>query len=265
MKDCRCDDKDMLVAFLYGELAPDEHRVVEAHLETCSACTDEVAGLTGVRHELAGWLPPEPELGFTIVQKPAALIRPPRWWTTPIPVWAQAAAAVLVLAAGATIANVQVRYDASGVIVSTGWMSAAAAGPASSDAARTSVPTGAPAETEWRTALASLESDMRREMQALRLAGASAPASIAGATASDAALLKRVQGLIDESERRQRQELALRITQMDRDFEVQRRADLLRIEQGVGQLQGRTGAEQARQRELLNYLVRVSSRPVVPE
>lgn len=261
MKDYRCDDKDMLVAFLYGELAADDRRIVEAHLETCSVCTDEVAGLSGVRQELAGWLPPEPELGFTIIQKPATVVHPSRWAPRSIPAWAQAAAAVLVLAAGAAIANVQVRSDGQGWTVSTGWKAV----PTAVSVAQTSVPAGPSADTQWRAALASLESDMRREMQALRQADASVPVSMPGTASADAALLKRVQVLIDESERRQRQELALRIAQVGHDFEVQRRADLVRIEQGVGQLQGRTGAEVARQRELLNYLVRVSGRQVVPE
>ncbi|MBI3263529.1 MAG: hypothetical protein HYZ58_10320, partial [Acidobacteria bacterium] len=45
-----------------------------------------------------------------------------------------------------------------------------------------------------------------------------------------------------------------------REFEAQRRVDLTRIEQGFGRLEGVTGQEAARQRELLNYLVRVSQR-----
>ena len=65
-----------------------------------------------------------------------------------------------------------------------------------------------------------------------------------------------MRALITESERRQQQELALRLTQFTRDVDVQRRADLVRIDQGIGQLEGRTGAEVARQREMLNYIVR---------
>lgn len=263
MKDYRCDDKDVLVAFLYGELGADERRQVEAHLDLCPTCFDEVGGLSGVRQELAAWLPPEPELGFTIVQKAASVLRPARWWAGPIPAWAQAAAAVLVLAGGAAIANVQVRYDDTGVTVSTGWRSVPSSATTVAPAA---VNTSAPADQEWRTALTALEGDMRREMKSLK--HASSPAvqtALAGAGGSDAALLKRIQGLIEESEKRQRQELALRLTQFGRDVDMQRRADLVRIEQGVGQLQGRTGAEVARQREVLNYLVRVSGRQVVPE
>ena len=60
------------------------------------------------------------ELDFTIVKKselpPSNVLRPARWWNT-VPVWAQAAAAILVLAAGAAIANVQVRSGPDGFSV----------------------------------------------------------------------------------------------------------------------------------------------------
>ena len=63
-----------------------------------------------------------------------------------------------------------------------------------------------------------------------------------------------------ESEQRQQKELALRLTQVLTDVESQRRADLVRIEQNMGQIEGLTGQEAARQREMLNYLMRVSQR-----
>ena len=64
--------------------------------------------------------------------------------------------------------------------------------------------------------------------------------------------------MIDQSEGRQQRELALRLSQVVQDFDAQRRADLLNVEQNFGQLEGQTGAEVAQQRELLNSLVKVS-------
>ena len=82
-----------------------------------------------MRAELAPWAPPDAELGFAITRKSeppsATVLRPARWWST-VPAWAQAAAAVLVLAAGAGIANLQVRSGPDGFSVSTGWMRQAA-------------------------------------------------------------------------------------------------------------------------------------------
>ena len=62
-----------------------------------------------------------------------------------------------------------------------------------------------------------------------------------------------------ESERRQQQELALRLAQFGRDLEVQRRSDLS-DHRGFGQFEGRA-AEIARQRQMLDYIMRVSAQP----
>jgi hypothetical protein len=266
----RCGDGETLVAYLYAELDPAEQRQVASHLTACPACAREAESLSGVRRELAAWMPPEPDLGFTIVQKPAGVLRPARWWSRPLPRWGQAAAAVLILAAGAAIANVHVRYDQAGLSVSTGWMTTSPApardsmaAPVEAAVAASRVKVVAPQALraeDWRGELAALEARMRGEMQTLR--ASNAPAS--PAPSLDAAVLKRVQELIDASERRQQQELALRLTQFGRDVEIQRRSDLVRIEQGFGQFEGRTGAEVARQRQLLDFLVRTSGRQVVP-
>jgi len=76
----------------------------------------------------------------------------------------------------------------------------------------------------------------------------------------DREFMARVQELIDASETRQQREMAVRIAQVTRDFDTQRRTDLTRVVDGMGALEGRTGAAVAQQRELLNYLVRVSQK-----
>jgi len=73
-------------------------------------------------------------------------------------------------------------------------------------------------------------------------------------------ILRRVRAMIDQSEARQQRELALRLSDVVRDFDTQRRADLLQVQQNFGQLEGQTGQEVAHQRELLNYLVRTSGK-----
>ena len=65
----QCDDKQQLVAYLYDELDELTRRRVDEHLRVCAICTAEVGGLSGVRQELAGWVPPEAELGFSIVPR----------------------------------------------------------------------------------------------------------------------------------------------------------------------------------------------------
>ena len=71
-------------------------------------------------------------------------------------------------------------------------------------------------------------------------------------------MLRKAQALIDDSEQRQRQEFAVRLAQLGRDVDMQRRADLVRSNRVSDRCEGRTGAEVARQRELLNYIVRTS-------
>lgn len=248
-----CDDKDQLVAYLYDELDDTARRRMEDHLRICGACSTEVEGLHGVRRELAGWAPPEATLDFVIapagaLQSPARVVRPARWWApAAVPAWAQAAAAVLVVAAGLGLANLQIRYGAEGLVVTTGWMAPAP-----------SAPPAAAAE-DWRPALAALESSLRREMVAGRAAVATAVPAEAGRAAD--VTPQRIAELIDQSERRQRRELALRLSQFSRDLEVQRRTDLVRINQGLGQFEGRAGAEIQRQRQMLDYIMRVSAPP----
>jgi hypothetical protein len=74
----------------------------------------------------------------------------------------------------------------------------------------------------------------------------------------NAQILAQVRALIDESEQRQQRELALRTAQVVRDFDLQRRVDLAQIQRNFGQIEGVTGAEVREQREMLNYLLRVS-------
>src|SRR5687768_902197 len=157
-----CDDKATLIAYLYGEVDAATRASIEAHLETCARCAVEVRALGDVRAELSLWAPPDAKLGFAIVkqsEQPAAQVLRPapgvEWWRT-VPAWAQAAAAVLVLAAGLGIANLQVRSGPDGLSVTTGWM-----------ATPVPVPAAAPRNDEaWRTALVSLEQQLRNEIRA---------------------------------------------------------------------------------------------------
>jgi hypothetical protein len=167
-------------------------------------------------------------------------------------------AAILLLIVGAALANVDVQYGRFALRV--GWDADRSAGVPAVPSA--SVATSAPAvsdaraaERAWRADLDGLARELRAE---LRAASAADPGEAATARADRDALVGQVRALIAESERRQQRELALRLTQVMHDLERQRRADLVRIEQNLGQLEGFTGAEAARQRELLNYLVRVS-------
>jgi len=92
-----CDEREPLLAYLYAESDPEERRRVEAHLASCEACRDELAGLRSVREDLLAWDLPDHES----VWKPFTPSRPVWSWRD-VPAWTMAAAAVTVLAIGAT-------------------------------------------------------------------------------------------------------------------------------------------------------------------
>lgn len=280
----RCVSKDCLVDYLYDEAPPAERAAVETHLAACEACRREVETLREVRSALARWPTPILATGFRIVADEPAGRR--AWWAWGWPALPLAAAATLVLAAAAAVANLELRYGPEGLVVRTGW-AALAPGGAPAPAARSGETTpafsqdqtdaaldpaetagipsvraawspapGAPMARPWQADLASLADELRREFQASREGNSSAPAPVSSRT-SDAELLRRVQAMIDESEIRQQRNLALRVEELSRDFNLQRQADLVEIQRGFG----RTEAEVQRARELVNYLMRVSQQP----
>jgi hypothetical protein len=174
---------------------------------------------------------------------------PQRWWRAPARGVGLAAAAVLTLAAGAAVANLEVRYDDHGVTVRTGWRA-----PAAPEAV-----TPSPA-APWRADLVALEQRLRLDMAARPAAPVAATDRAAAARGDEAALLRRVSALVEASEQRQQRELALRVAQLVRDVSQQRRADWARIQQGFSRVEDVTSAGVVQQREMLNYLMRVSQR-----
>ena len=269
-------ENEILVAYIYEEIDAPEKARVARHLQHCETCGAEYAALTGVRTVLQAWAPPPAGLGFTVVPTPEAeeqsarVLRPAPWWNT-VPVWAQAVAAILVLAVSAAVANIQVRSGADGFAVTTGWMSQSASArersgelrrdPAEAGRGREGGPaTPAPVVSEtvagaedWKAALASLEQQLRNEIRTSR--SADAVVRTLSRPGADEATLRRVQELLAASEVRQERNLALRLTQFNRDVNVQRQADLVRIQQLFGHSEG----EISKQRQMLNYVMRASA------
>jgi anti-sigma factor RsiW len=253
---------DLLIAYLYDEIAPAERTAFTAHLAACGRCSRELGELRGVRSTLSVWTPPEPARATSHEppgSEPRAASHEPRatrqWWHE-IPAWAQVAAALLVLGVSAGIANVDVRHDQSGWTLRTGWSTTPAAvstGPAAAHAAP--VPAGSSAP--WRADLAALEQQLRTELHAVP-----PPSRVvsAASTISDAELRRRVRSILDESERRQESELALRVAEVLKDVSAQRQADLVKIDRSLGVIQSNTYGEAMKQRELINYLVKVQQK-----
>jgi len=251
---------DLLIAYLYDDIEPGDRAAFSAHLHGCGRCTRELAALRGVRSTLSSWAPPEPARALASQTPPAfepvIRIEPPaarRTWHD-VPGWAQVAAAVLVLGVSAGIANVEVRHDAAGWTLRTGWAQTDARS-AASPAPATTPTTAAVSPAPWKADLAALEQDLRGELRS-----APARAVPAAAPISDAELQRRVRAIIEESERRQERELALRVAEVVKDVNAQRQADLVKIDRSLGFIQSSTYGEQMKQRELVNYLLKVSQK-----
>jgi hypothetical protein len=240
------DREEALIAYLYDDIEQAERIAFEAHLPDCELCRDELDALAGVRVQLSRWAPPEPVLS------PRDRGRESRWvaWRD-VPAWARVAAAMVVVGLSAGAANLDVRYDRNGLTVRTGWSKPAPPAPAT---------IGEPA-APWRSDLATLGRELRNEFQASMASAAVRPAEPARSAAGSAELMRRVKALVDESEKQQQRELALRVAEVVHDVNSQRTADLRKIDMNIGLMQNATGAEVLRQGRMLNYLVqRVSQR-----
>jgi len=251
-----CGDPGALVSYLYNDGSPDELASIAAHVQSCDACTEELAALGDTREVLSGWSPPPTELGLTLSSSDAlpvaaatiagpsvtAAVAEVPWWRQSTPVWMQAVAASMVFAAGMAIgAGRGAAPVASNAVAEAGQP---AAGPAA---------TASKTESVSHSELADLEQRLRAELARLTPVSP-APAQTAART-DDEALMKRVRALLSESEEKQRGELALRTAQVLRDMEIQRKVDMATVQQNIGQIQGTTGAELKQQRELYNMLM----------
>src|SRR5262245_507891 len=257
------DRDETLVAYLYGEIDPAQRSAFEAHIATCDRCRHELVEMQGLRDQLQDWKVPETrpinrDLHSQLLE--AAPVRRISAWKLlrEIPAWAQVAAALLVLGVSAGMANLTVRYDDSGLTIRTGWSHTPTGGPV--DAGNAPEHSGAAVNasaTPWRADLTALETRLKTEFH-VSPEGAATRTVISSA---DSELLRQVRTLIRESERKQQNELALRIAEVIREFDSKRGTDLVNINQTLRAMQSNTGIEVLKQREALSrldYLVRTS-------
>ena len=239
-------DKELLVAYIYDEIGEADRARYEAHLGICADCRAELDAMRSVRVDLRQWAPAQPDLDFRVVRD-----RRPAWTAYWRPAVGLAAAAVLVLAVSAAIANVQVRYGQDGVTIGTGWRNTPA--PAVSAPLGNAAALAAPSNDALRAQYAALERRLRQLESAVQTSDLRKVSTVP--PLSDKELRRRVSDLIAQSESRQQQELAFRIAQVIHDVDAQRAADLARIQQGLGRIDAMTSAEAAAHRDLANYII----------
>jgi len=241
-------ETELLIDYLYGELAPDERHKFDLHLKSCADCRREIDGMRATRTTLQSWAPSEPDLSFEVVRAPQRS-ESRKWWGLS-PAWGLAAA-MLVGAVSAAIANVEVTIGGSGLTVKSGWNRNAVAqvqeSTTSDDAAA-----------------------LRREIVALsdrlaRAEGLLGQQDTTNVTATDpvpgrmtdAEIARFVRHMINQSEERQQTVLARQILQINRDQETARRTDFDRLGRGMVEIQ-RTAVETfQRQKAIEDHLLRV--------
>jgi hypothetical protein len=273
----RCPEPDTLLVLLYDdEGTPEERAVLQDHVDRCPDCADVLTSLDTARGALGAWHAPRLPLGFALVRPGRSPVRTALWSG------GLAAAAVLVLAAAASLAHFDISYDAQGLRVRTGVSrspgsvnadSRATTAAASTPATARSAPSegawvgkASVGEPPWRADLDLLATQIRGDVARLVQESRQVPAAVAvraaiappstesGRTMTDAELLKRVQDLLDQSEIRQQSNLALRVTELGRQFELARQSDIVQVEQTLQRIEQQRG-------ELLRRVSSTQPRP----
>jgi len=167
--------------------------------------------------------------------------------------WAQTAAAILVLGAAAGLANLEITYGNGGFSVRTGWNRSVTQTVA--QAPTTATGPAAPSRAEF-DALAAEVRAVKPQAQAAA-AGSTTPAG-------EDAVVRRVKSLLQESEQRQQRELALRLAEVVREGQVQRQVDLEKIDRNLGLMQRNVSMESMRTQQYFNSLAQRVSQTVVP-
>jgi anti-sigma factor RsiW len=233
------DNHDALLDYLYEEGDPAERLKIARHLQTCAACSVAVLEFQTVRGMLSEWRPPASQLGFRIVQDQPSPTPRQAWWapSSRLGAWAQAAAAVLLFAAGVAVSQLNFNYADGALTVGA-------------RPAEMNVPAMRNASIELVPEVGSSLSRATTEPVA--------PSATNTNNTDIEQLLQRVRSMIEQSELRQQRELALRLSQVAREVDTQHRADLLRIQQNLGQFEMQTGAQIDQQQQIMDYLVRTS-------
>lgn len=246
---------ELLVAYLYDDLSPADRAAFESHARECDACRGELRQLQRTRQHLTSWAPPESAFDLQVVPRAEPRARRARW----VPAWGLAAAAsLLVLAGAAAIANLELRIGSDGLAVRTGWAPPVEfrAEPEHAPAPTEPLVVSGPAPADLAAGLLAIEARLKALEETPVAFGEPAAADRADAGALEA----RVRRLIEESERRQRTELAVQITQMWRDLNAVRASDFVRVQESLDRVQGQTTLQLRHHRDQVqSQLYRVSA------
>lgn len=221
-----CDQRDLIVEYLYDEASPAIRRDVERHLEGCVDCRDEMRAFRNVREDLLAWGVPNPASVWTAFAPPPAVP-----WHKQVPAWAMAIAASLMFVvgtAGGFFAQSVVDGNGSGTTTANG---AAALPPEVSQAALLD---SKAILLLIREELANADRDLTgRAIQVNNTAAR--PLQLDPRT--EARLLARVTELVNESQDRQRLMLGTYLYNVANEDDRRRRDDGRRFTQLTAQVE----------------------------
>ncbi|MEO6223771.1 MAG: zf-HC2 domain-containing protein [Vicinamibacterales bacterium] len=221
-----CDQREQILEYLYDEASPTSRRDVERHLDGCDECRDEIRAFRNVREDLLAWGVPNPPSVWTAFAPPPALP-----WHKQVPAWAMAIAASLMFMVG-TAGGVFAHRVVDGNGLARGGSHTAA---------------GLPPEVKQAALLDSkaIVSLIREELsnadrdltgRALQVNNTTArPFQLDPRT--EARLLDRVSGLVNESQDRQRLMVSDYLFKVAQEDELRRRDTGRRFTQLTAQVE----------------------------
>jgi hypothetical protein len=196
-----CEEREKLLDYLYDACGPEERRSVEAHLEECAGCRDEISSLRAVRLDLLAWNVPD----HGSVWRPFAPARPTPWYRE-VPAWAMAIAASLVFlvgfGGGMLARHLAPRQEVAATQAAPSLVPQLAAAPTRADIAAME-----------KRILATTQAQIDQRLQPI----AAHVRASSGASKDD--VMQEVQRLLASSEERQRQALATSMRTLLQDSE----------------------------------------------
>ncbi len=251
-----CGDPGALVSYLYNDGSADELNAIAAHVQACDLCTRDLAALGDTRDVLSAWSPP-PDRARLLVVVVGCRTDPggADFAGRTVERGAGAPSHLVAAVVAAVHAGVDAGRGGDGRVRCRSGRRHLRPRRDAGGAQRQPAAAAAVSRSE----LSDLEARLRAELARLATPRRAAPPVQAAAPIDDETLMRRIHTLVSESEERQRRELALRTTQVLRDIEIQRKVDIAQLQQNIGQIQGTTGAELLKQRELYNMLMNNAS------
>jgi uncharacterized protein YhaN len=224
MNRSRCDEmKEFLVELLYDEIPPEHWTPLEAHLEDCEHCRQDLAELRQVRAGLAEAAQEEPR-----ADAPRVLVLPLRRRRSPLRFAKLAAAAAVILVASLGILNARIGWSEAGPLISFGLTAPAAA------------------LTDEERLLVDQASRVVHQVEAQSMQ-------------QREALLAAFRDELNRKQRKDAEELESMMATLLDDLDRRRNQDMRYVLTELGSLEVRTGREMARTNQLLEIAVQAST------